>query len=378
MFHMSDEERAELRDTARRLLGERSSSPQVRGLLDDATGYDQSLWASMAELGWLAINISDEHGGMGASYTELAVILHELGRQVTPSPMLASIVLGAGALSASANDGLASALLPGVATGETVLAAALSNAAGSYEPARASVGWGIVEGSVVLDGTARFAPDAHVADHLVVVASDTSGDATLAIVDRRAAGVTVEVEPTFDRTRRLCRVTFDAVAVGDDRLLAEPGHGADLHHRVVALGAIAAMCDAVGAAEHILEISNQYAKERFQFGRAIGSFQAVKHHLANMFTDVEASRAAVVQAVDVVDHGGNIRHAAAIAKSFAGPACARAAALAVQVHGGIGFTWEHDAHLFLKRTRLDDAMFGTAKWHRQYLATLLIDEKMAI
>ena len=378
MFQMSDEERAELRDTARRLLGERSSSPQVRRLLDDTTGYDQSLWASMAELGWPAINISDEHGGMGASYAELAVILHELGRQVTPSPMLASIVLGAGALSASANDGLASALLPGVASGETVLAAALSNAAGSYEPARASVGWSIAEASVVLDGTARFAPDAHIADHLVVVASDTSGSVTLALVDRRATGVTVDVEPTFDRTRRLCRVTFDSVAVGDDRLLAEPGHGAELHHRVVALGAIAAMCDAVGAAERILEISNQYAKERFQFGRAIGSFQAVKHHLANMFTDVEASRAAVVQAVDVVDNGGDVRHAAAIAKSFAGPACARAAAMAIQVHGGIGFTWEHDAHLFLKRTRLDDALFGTAKWHRQHLATLLIDEQIAI
>jgi alkylation response protein AidB-like acyl-CoA dehydrogenase len=382
MFHLSDDERVELRDTARRLLSERSSSLLVRGLLDDPDGYDHGLWASMAELGWSAINVAEEHGGLGASFTDLAVILHELGRQVTPSPMLASVVLGAGALSASSNAELAASILPAVAGGNAVLTAALSNPAGSYEPSRSSVGWSTRSGTVVLDGAARFVPDAGVADHVVVTAADDSGAVTLALVDRADVGVSVDVEPTFDRTRRLGRVTFDSVAVPEARLLTEPGRGAELHHHVVALGAIAAMCDAVGAAEHVLEIANQYAKERFQFNRPIGSFQAVKHHLANMFTDVEASRAAVVQAVDAIDAieggGGDIRHAAAVAKSFAGPACARVAALAVQVHGGIGFTWEHDAHLFLKRTKLDDALFGTAKWHRQHLAALLIDEQMAI
>jgi alkylation response protein AidB-like acyl-CoA dehydrogenase len=378
MFRLSDDERIELRDTARRLLSERSSSLLVRSLLDDPAGYDSGLWASMAELGWSAISVSEGHGGMGASFTDLAVILHELGRQVTPSPMLASIVMGAGALSASSNADLASAVLPGVASGETLLTAVISNVAGSYEPARASIGWRSESGTIVLDGAARFVLDAGVADHLVVTAADDTGGVTLALVDRTAAGISVEVEPTYDRTRRLGRVTFDSVAVAEDRLLTDPGRGGELHQHVVALGAVATMCDAVGAAEHVLEISNQYAKDRFQFNRPIGSFQAVKHHLANMFTDVEASRAAVVHAVDAIDGGGDVRHAAAVAKSFAGPACARVAALAVQVHGGIGFTWEHDAHLFLKRTKLDDALFGTAKWHRQYLATLLIDEQMAI
>jgi alkylation response protein AidB-like acyl-CoA dehydrogenase len=378
MYVLSDEERAELRETARRLLADRSSTLKVRALLDDESGYDRALWSSMAELGWLAIHLPDDRGGMGASYGDLAVILHELGRQVTPSPMLTSAVVGAAALTAAQNGSLANDLLPGVASGELIVTAALCNVEGSYEPSQSTVRWSSSNGSVVLDGATRFVPDAGVADHLVVAAVDEAGAVTIALVDRGAPGVAVEVEPTFDRTRRLARVTLDGVAVGADRLLAEPGSGAELQEHVTSVGAIAAICDSVGAAEHILEISNAYAKERFQFNRPIGSFQAVKHHLANMFIDVEASRAAAMFAVDALDGGGDARHAAAVAKSFAGPACARVAATAVQVHGGIGFTWEHDAHLFLKRTKLDEALFGSPKWHRQRLAAVLIDEQLHV
>jgi alkylation response protein AidB-like acyl-CoA dehydrogenase len=378
MFQLSDDERSELRETARRLLLDRSSSLQVRQLLDDAIGYDQALWSSIADLGWPAIHIPDEYGGMGASYADLAVILHELGRQLTPSPMLASAVVGAAALVSAPNEVLATELLPGVASGATVLAPALSNIGGSYEPARLSVRWSNRYGSVVLDGTARFVPDAHVAAHIVVAATNDDGAVTLVVVDRTAEGIAVTVEPAFDQTRRLATVTFEGVGVDRDRLLADPGTSAALYEHLVSVGAIASVCDAVGAAEHVLEISNAYAKQRFQFGRPIGSFQAVKHHLANMLIDVEASRAAATFAVDALDRGGDVRHAAAVAKSFAGPACSRVAGLAIQVHGGIGFTWEHDAHLFLKRTRLDEALFGTAKWHRQHLATMLIDDHRVI
>jgi alkylation response protein AidB-like acyl-CoA dehydrogenase len=378
MFQLSDDERSELRETARRLLLDRSSSSQVRQLLDDAIGYDQALWSSIADLGWPAIHIPDEYGGTGASYADLAVILHELGRQLTPSPMLASAVVGAAALVSAPNEVLATELLPGVASGATVLAPALSNIGGSYEPARLSVRWSNRYGSVVLDGTARFVPDAHVAAHIVVAATNDDGAVTLVVVDRTAEGIAVTVEPAFDQTRRLATVTFEGVGVDRDRLLADPGTSAALYEHLVSVGAIASVCDAVGAAEHVLEISNAYAKQRFQFGRPIGSFQAVKHHLANMLIDVEASRAAATFAVDALDRGGDVRHAAAVAKSFAGPACSRVAGLAIQVHGGIGFTWEHDAHLFLKRTRLDEALFGTAKWHRQHLATMLIDDHRVI
>jgi alkylation response protein AidB-like acyl-CoA dehydrogenase len=287
-------------------------------------------------------------------------------------------VVGAAALMAAPNDSLAAEMLPGVASGATVLAPALSSAGGSYEPSQLTVRWANSHGSVVLDGTARFVPDAHVAGYILVAATDDDGAVTLTIVDRAADGVAVTVEPTFDQTRRLATVTFEGVRVDSDRLLTDPGNAPALFGRLVSVGAIATVCDAVGVAEHVLEISNAYAKERFQFGRPIGSFQAVKHHLANMLIDVEASRAAATFAVDALDRGDDARHAAAVAKSFAGPACARVAGLAIQVHGGIGFTWEHDAHMHLKRARLDESLFGTAKWHRQHLAKMLIDERLAI
>jgi alkylation response protein AidB-like acyl-CoA dehydrogenase len=381
---LSEDERAELRDSARRLLADRSSSERVRALLDDGTGHDPALWAAMADLGWPAIAVPEAWGGLGGAFADLAVVLHELGRQVTPAPVLASAVLGAGALSWSPNTALAAEVLPPLAAGDVIVTAALSGATGSYEPSQLSVAWSARPGSVALDGVARFVPDAHVADHLAVSARDAAGAVAVALVDGRAPGVTIEVEPTYDATRRLGRIAFDGVTVPHGRLLAEPGAGNDLHHRLVALGATAVACDAVGAAERLLELSTAHAKSRRQFGRPIGSFQAVKHHLADMFTAVEASRAAAAFAVAAIDdHGdvgdvGDLRHAAAVATSFAAPACARVAQLAVQVHGGIGFTWEHDAHLFLKRIRLDEALFGTAKWHRQHLATLLIDDRLAL
>ncbi len=225
-----------------------------------------------------------------------------------------------------------------------------------------------------LDGVARFVLDAHVCDHIVVAARDGVGGVTLAVVGSADRGIRIEVEPSYDRTRRLTRVSFDGVTVGDQHLLHEPGSALEHLRRVVSIGAIASTCDAVGAAEHILEVATQHAKERFQFNRAIGSFQAVKHHLANMFTDVEASRAAASLALDELDIDGDVHRAAAIAKSFAGPACSRVAQVAVQVHGGIGFTWEHDAHLFLKRAMLDEMLFGSVRWHREHLAALLLDE----
>lgn len=376
-FQLSEEERSELRDAARRLLVDRSTSLHVRQLLDDEAGYDTALWSSIAELGWPAIPIPEDLGGMGASYTDLAVILHELGRQLTPSPLISNTI-AARALQAGANTALADELVPGLAAGETVLGVALSSLGGSYDSSQLSVRSRTTSPGVVLHGTARFVPDGHVADALVVAAAHDDGGVTLTVVDTSAPGVAITAEDTFDRTRRLASVALDNVEVAGDRLLGDPGSMADTYEQTVGLGAIAAVLDAVGAAERILEVSTEYAKGRMQFDRPIGSFQAVKHHLANMFTDVEASRAAAAFAVDTLDAGSDIRHAAAVAKSFAGPACVRVASLAVQVHGGIGFTWEHDAHLFLKRVSLDEALFGTPKWHRQYLATALLEERLEV
>ena len=372
MSGLSDQERDELRDSARRLLTDRSSSSAVRALLDDPTGFDRALWAQMAELGWLAIHIPEEVGGMGGSFSDLAVILHELGRQVTMAPMLSSVVLGATALMASDNRQLAAELLPEIASGERIVTLASANRNGSYEPAQLGVRWQPEAGGLRLVGAARFVPDAHVADQLIIASTDAAGRVTMAVVDADAAGVDVRLEPTVDATRRSCAVELDVV-VGEDRLLAEAGTSAMLHERITGVGAVAVAVDALGAGERMLEISSTYAKERMQFGRPIGSFQAVKHHCANMLVAVEASRALVLYAAELFDEPGDeFARAAAAVSSFAIPACADACMIAVQVHGGIGFTWEHDAHLFLKRVKLDEELFGRPTWHRRRLAAQLL------
>jgi alkylation response protein AidB-like acyl-CoA dehydrogenase len=221
---------------------------------------------------------------------------------------------------------------------------------------------------------AGFVLDADVADVLVVGARDAGGVTAAFAVDTASRGVVIERTATVDITRRLFTVTFDDVVVGEDRMLCEPGSRAEeVLGQVLAVGVIAAASDAVGAAEHVLEHAAEYAKERVQFGKPIGAFQAVKHHCANMAIAVEASRAAVHAAGDSLDGDpAGWSTAAAVTSSYVGPACAQVCALGLIVHGGLGFTWEHESHLYLKRAKLDEVLFGTPSWHRRQLARSVI------
>ena len=243
---------------------------------------------------------------------------------------------------------------------------------GSYAQAGLGVRWG-TNGGISLTGVARFVPDAHIADGIVVVATDGNGQLVAALVETSSEGLRIEHEFTVDQTRRLCKVTLDNVKVSDSNLLCAPGTAAALHARITNIGAIAVSIDSVGAAERILEVTSQYARERIQFDRPIGSFQAVKHHCANMLIAVEGSRAACTFATEALDDEGDIDVAASVAKSYSGPSCAESCALAVQVHGGIGFTWEHDAHIYLKRTKLNESLFGTSSWHRRRVGASLVE-----
>ncbi|MDO8390345.1 MAG: acyl-CoA dehydrogenase family protein [Actinomycetota bacterium] len=371
-MHLSDEERDELRDSARKFLDNELGSGRVRSLLDDPDGLDRTAWATIAGLGWAAILVPEEHGGMGASWAEMAVILHEVGRRVAPLPLLSSAVLGVEALVGGSSDTLRAAWLPDVAAGERILTVAAMGPTGSVVASELGAVL-TTSGGLRLNGSARFVPDAHIADGIIVAARDAQGAMSYVLVEPSAAGVSVEVEQTVDQTRRLAWVRFDDVAVSESALLVEPGTADALHARVTAAGAVAVCADAVGAAEQMLFTSSKYAVERHQFGRPIGSFQAVKHHCANMLIAVEASRAAVAFAVDGLDDPSiGVAEAAAVAKSFVGPACADACQLAVQVHGGIGFTWEHDAHLYLKRTKLDESLYGSTAWHRRRLGRQIL------
>jgi alkylation response protein AidB-like acyl-CoA dehydrogenase len=362
-------ERDELRHTARGLLSRASTADRVREVVATPPGHDPELWRQMVDLGWTSIHVDERSGGAGCGFADLAVILHELGRALTPSPFLASAVLATGALS-RAEGPRAEARLASLATGEATGTVAFASASGSYAVEHLTTTWEPSGGSLRLDGVAGYVLDADVVDVLVVAARRADGTVAAIGMDGSSAGLHVERIGTVDETRRLFTVAFDRVEVSADDLLCEPGQPAvDLFDDVLALGVVAASIDAAGAAERALEVTADYAKERSQFGRPIGSFQAVKHHCANMAIAVEASRAAAHAAASALDgdrSGWAVN--ASITSSYVGPACSDVCALEMRVHGGIGFTWEHDTHLRMKRVKLDEVLFGTPSWHRRRLA----------
>ena len=371
---LSADERAELRSVVRNVLLHESPSERVRAVIDDDLGFDRALWDQMVELGWASIHVPARFGGGGAGYTDLAVVLHELGRSIVPAPFLANAVLATSACLLSDHDALVGEVLESLVTGEVLGSAALASTDGSYDSSRLTTRWELGAKSLRLHGAAGFVLDADVADLLVVAARGADETSAVVAVDTTAPGVRIERVRSVDPTRRLFTVSFTDVLVGEDRMLCEPGVAADRFlDRLVAVGVIAAACDATGAAEHVLERATQYAKERSQFGKPIGSFQAVKHHCANMAIAVEASRAAASAAAGALDGDpSGWPTNAAVTSSYVGPACTEACALGLRVHGGIGFTWEHDSHLYLKRAKLDEVLFGTPSWHRRRLARTLV------
>ena len=378
MSTLTDAERDDLRAAVRHLLDRASSSEAVRSLLDDPAGYDEELWRRLVELGWTGIHVPEAYGGGGAGYADVAVVLHELGRHLTAGPFLASAVLGTTALMACDNDELRADLLPSLVAGDRRATVAIANDRGSVDPRRLGVAWEHAGTGIRLRGTTAFVPDAAGADTGFVAARADDGTPALVAVDLTADGVTCEATPTIDPTRRLSRLTLDSV-VDPASLLCAPGPSAvRAIERLAAVGAIAVACDAAGAAERMLELTAGYAKDRVQFGRPIGSFQAVKHHCADMAVAVEGSRAAVAVAAEALDGPEDATLAAAVTTSYAGPACSDVCAVAIQVHGGIGFTWEHDAHLYLKRAKLDEAWFGTPSWHRRRLADAVFPRVLAV
>ncbi len=369
------EERDELRSTARSLCDRKSPSERVRAVVADPPGFDRALWDEMVGLGWSSIHVPAAHGGSDAGYAALAVVLHELGRAMVPSPFLASAVLATSALMCSDNNALASELLGALVAGGSIGSVAFASTDGTYEVSRLTTGWERVDATVRLNGSSGFVLDADVADVLIVGACSDDGTPAVVAIDSASAGVRIEPAASVDETRRLFSVAFTDVVVAEERMLCEPGARAEeLLDQILAVGVIAAACDATGATERMLDRTADYAKDRMQFGKPIGSFQAVKHHCANIAIAVEASRAAVNAAAVALDGEPNAwARNASVTSSYVGPACTEACGFGLRVHGGIGFTWEHDSHLYLKRVMLDEVMFGTPSWHRRRLARTVIE-----
>jgi alkylation response protein AidB-like acyl-CoA dehydrogenase len=364
-----NEEQEELRRLARRWLEEgRGTSAVVRQLMETESGHDPSHWKEMCEMGWVGIAIPEEYGGAGYTFLELTVLLEEMGRSLFPSPFFATVVMGAGILLEAASDEQKQRLLPQVVAGHETLALAYTGPDGDWARAGGGVTAGEEGGRWVLDGTASFVVDGHTASTLLVAASTPAGP-TLFLVPGEGAGVGRRRLETMDMTRKLAEVTFDQVVVEAGNVVGAPGAGERLVARAVERAVVGLAAEQVGGAQKCLDMAVEYAKVRHQFGRPIGSFQAIKHKCADMLVQVESARSAAYYAAwAAAEDNDELPLVAPLAKSYCSEAYFFCAAENIQIHGGIGFTWEHDAHLYFKRAKSSELLFGDPAYHREVLA----------
>lgn len=369
-FAFSDEQE-ELRRVARKWLEEKSPSSVVRRLMDSEDGFDRALWKEAAAMGWQAMAIPEEYGGAGFGFLEQVVLLEEMGRTLHPTPYLATAVMAANMVLEGGSEEQKQKYLSALAAGDLTATVAFTEPNGLWEEGGVEATAARTASGFVLSGTKSFVLDGHTAD-LLVVAARTEEGVALFLVDGADAGVTRRRLETMDMTRKLAEVVLDNVEVGADALLGQMGKGWELVDRMLARAAVALAAEQVGGAQRCLDMSVDYAKVRHQFGRPIGSFQAIKHKCADMLVQLESARSAAYYAAWAVSEDNDeVPLVAPLAKSYCSEAFFFCASENIQIHGGIGFTWEHDAHLYFKRAKSSELLFGEPAHHRAVLATRL-------
>jgi len=360
------EEQEELRRTVRAFLDQKSPEAEVRRLMETSVGYDPAVWQQMGEqLGLQGLAIPEEYGGSGYGFVELGIVLEEMGRRLLCAPYFASAVLAAQTLLHADDEAARKQWLPGIATGETIGTLALYEPSGGEDEdavtARAtqsSTGW-------TIDGTKSFVLDGHVADLLLVVARTDAGTSLFAVTGD-AAGITRTQLVTLDETRKQAQLDFAGTPA---TLIGVDGGAWPVVERVAELAIVALSAEQMGGAQFVLEMSVQYAKDRYQFGRAIGSFQAIKHKCANMLMSVEAAKSGAYHAWScAAERNDELTEAAAIAKSACSESYLYVAAENIQINGGMGFTYEHPAHLYFRRAKTNELLFGEPAHWRDRLA----------
>ena len=366
------EEQEELRRSVRRFLEDKSASAEVRRLMETTDGYDPKIWSQMAnELGLQSLHIPEAYGGQGFSFVELVVVLEEMGRALLCAPYFSSVCLAANAILTAGTEDQKAALLPGIAAGETIATLAFTEPSGKWDAngitmEASSDG----SGGYTLSGTKMFVLDGHTANLIVVAARAAGSGGTEGIsfftVEGDAAGLTRTALPTMDQTRKQAKLEFSNVPA---TLLGEEGAGWAALSKTLDQVAVCLAAEQVGGAQKCLDMSVDYAKNRIQFGRPIGSFQAIKHKCADMLLEVESSKSAAYYAGwAAAEDNDELPVVASLAKSYCSEAYFHAAAENIQIHGGIGFTWEHDAHLYFKRAKSSEILFGDPTYHRELLA----------
>jgi alkylation response protein AidB-like acyl-CoA dehydrogenase len=363
------EEQEELRASVRRFLADKAPSEAVRRWMDSEEGHDPTLWKQMAgQLGLQGLAIPEEHGGAGYGPVELGIVLEELGRAITPTPFFATVALAGQALVHSGDTAAQARWLPAIADGTLTATLALSEERGgaaldavTTSAVRDGDGW-------ALTGTKMFVVDGASADLVLLVARADEGLGLFA-VEAGAAGMTRTPLDALDLTRRLGRIDVDATPA---QRVGTAGDATEFLQRALDLAVVALAHEQVGGASACLDTAVEYAKIRVQFDRPIGSFQAIKHKCADLLVEVESARSAAYSAAwAAAEDPAELPVAAALAGSYCSEAYTHAAKENIQIHGGIGYTWEHDAHLFLKRAKSSELLFGTPVRHRARLADLI-------
>ncbi|MFN8524478.1 MAG: acyl-CoA dehydrogenase family protein [Chloroflexota bacterium] len=362
-------EQTMLRDVTREIMTRESPATAVRALLDDPAGYNPAVWKQLAETGLLGVTIDEQRGGQGLGMVELALVLEEMGRAALPSPYFATVVLAASAIQAGGNRAQMDAYLPAIAGGTLLATLAVSDVDPNAGAAGITTRARLQGGDYVLSGTKHFVPFAHLAN-LILVAARTreSGDPqdgiTLFAVERGALGLGVEAVTGMDQTSRDATVTLADVRVGRDAIVGTVDDGWKIVSQVLERAAVAASAEMLGAARKCMDMSVEYVKVREQFGQPIGAFQAIKHACAEMLLEVEGSHGAVYYAAWAQDADApDASMAASVAKSWVNDAARKVCGSAIQVHGGIGFTWEYDLHLYFKRAKRLEALYGDSETH---------------
>jgi alkylation response protein AidB-like acyl-CoA dehydrogenase len=360
------DEQEELRRTMRRFCEDRSPSAEVRRLMASTEGYSPPVWEQMAsQLGLQSLTIPERYGGSGFSYVELAIVLEEMGRALLCAPYFATVALAANALLSAGDDDACATCLPSIATGETIATLALAEDSGRWDAEGVALAAEPSGSNWQLNGHKSFVVDGAIAN-LVLVAGRTPSGISLFAVEGDASGMTRSPLPTLDQTRKLARLEFARTPA---RLVGGEGQAWPGIARALDLAAIALAAEEVGGAQRCLDMSVDYAKVRYQFGRPIGSFQAVKHRCADMLLQVESARSAAQYAAwSAAEDSAEMPVMASLSKATCSDAYFYAAAENIQVHGGIGFTWDHDAHLYFKRAKSSQLFLGDTAYHREHLA----------
>jgi len=372
-----NQEQELLRATARKFFENECTSEFVRARMAEPAGVTDEFWKKLAEQGWLGLIYPEEFDGTGLGFVDLTVLMEEMGRAVMPGPFFSTVLLGGLTIFEAGSPAQKKEWLSKISAGQAKATLAFTEPNARWDAAGVTVSARESGGKFTLSGTKLFVLDAHVADVIVVAARTREGKRpeeglSLFLVPKSTKGLDVKLLPTMDQTRKLCEVTFSDVTVGADALLGAKDQAWGPLSRVLDRATVALCAEMCGGAQRVLDMTTDYAKIRVAFGKPIGSYQGVKHRAADMLVEVENAKSLTYYAAWAVDE--NVPEAplaASMAKAYVSDTYRRTAGAGIQLHGGIGFTWEHDLHLYFKRAKSSEFTFGDASYHRERVAQLI-------